>query len=70
MTKNQKKLFDAVRNLSEIDRKLSSNLDLTSLAEGKMSDFLFEKDEGIKSSKTKEGDEGSAVDVLKNISIE
>lgn len=67
MTKNQKKLFDAVRNLSEIDRKLSSNLDLTSLAEGKMSDFLFEKDEGIKSSKTKEGDEGSAVDVLKNI---
>jgi hypothetical protein len=51
MTKNQKKLFDAVRNLSEIDRKLSSNLDLTSLAEGKMSDFLFEKDEGIKSSR-------------------
>ena len=67
MTKNQKKLFDAVRNLSEIDRKLSSNLDLTSLAEGKMSDFLFEKDEGIKSSKTKEGDDSSSTDLIKNL---
>jgi len=67
MTKNQKKLFDAVRNLSEIDSRLSRNADLKSLSTGKMSNFLFEEDEGIKNKKTREDEDGDTTEVVKNL---
>ena len=66
MTKNQRKLVNAIRNLNEIDSRLSQNADLKSLSTGKMSNFLFEE-EGVKTSRTKEGDGGSKTDVIKNL---
>jgi hypothetical protein len=66
MTKNQRKLVNAIRNLNEIDSRLSRNADLKSLSTGKMSNFLFEE-EGVKTSRTKEGDGGSKTDVIKNL---
>ena len=67
MTKNQRKLVNAIRNLNEIDSRLSRNADFKSLSTGKMSNFLFEEDEGIKNKKAREDEDGDTTEVVKNL---